>query len=296
MVDLLKHAEKVKKYLSETLEDDIELLEISKLEKSSREAPWRFDVLVEGQYKSFAFRMHSKTSAREYTILKAIEGSPIPTPKVYGLDKKGKYFGAPCFFMDYFEGESLLKSLLNGESWAEQLYIESAIRLLTIHPDYLENLPAWVDKDSAEDVLDSAYQKLKQWDDMVARRVYQELKLTQPNLPEICFSNGDLYPANFIINGRELVGVIDFANASFGDPLFEFLLPMFIHPELRERGIEEKFCSQMGIDPAAVPWYNVLEYYDLWGYLAGTQDDFVGYTAPRLRQILEQWLKTGTLP
>ncbi|MGD2026453.1 MAG: phosphotransferase [Anaerolineales bacterium] len=295
MVDLLKRVNKVEQYLADTLSAGVEILEISMLKKSSREAPWRVDVLVNGQPKAFVFRIHTKTSAREYKILKAIEGIPIRTPKVYGLDKKGKYFGRPCFFMDFLEGDSLLKPLLAGEDWAEELYIDSAIRLFTIPPEYLEELPSWVGRDNAEDLLDEAYQNLKPYDDLVARRVYQELKMTLPKLPEIRFSNGDLYPENMIIRDQKLAGVIDFANANFSDPLFEFLLPMFIHPQLKGRGLEGRFCERMGIDPDGLPWYNVLEFYDLWGYLAGTQDEFAGYNASKIREILQRWLNNGTL-
>jgi aminoglycoside phosphotransferase (APT) family kinase protein len=119
--------------------------------------------------------------------------------------------------------------------------------------------------------------------------------MTLPKLPEIRFSNGDLYPENMIIRDQKLAGVIDFANANFSDPLFEFLLPMFIHPQLKGRGLEGRFCERMGIDPDGLPWYNVLEFYDLWGYLAGTQDEFAGYNASKIREILQRWLNNGTL-
>jgi aminoglycoside phosphotransferase (APT) family kinase protein len=157
-------------------------------------------------------------------------------------------------------------------------------------------LPEWLERDNAEDVLDKAYQKLKPRDDLVARRVYQELKMTVPDLPKVRFSNGDLYPDNFVIKDRKLVGVIDFANAAFSDPLYEFLLPFFIHPELRGRGTEEKYCERMGINPDVLPWYHVLEFYDLWGWLNGTSETFSGYNAEQIREILKRWLKHGKLP
>lgn len=290
------HLEKFKAYFSLALGEDVSIERVEKLRKSSREAPWRFDLLVGGELRSFVFRMHSRTSAREYKVLEAVQNVSIPTPKVYGLDKRGKTFGQPCFFMDFIEGESLLKPLLAGEKWAEDLYIDSAIRLLSIPDELLGNVPTWVDRDSAEDLLDHAYQKLKPFNDLVARKVYQEMKQSVPPLPEVRFSNGDLYPDNFLIQDQKLVGVIDFANAGYGDPLFEFMLPMFLHPELRGRGIEERFCARMGIETVGFSWYHVLEYYDLWGFLAGTNDDFAGHTAASVRATLADWLKTGKLP
>ncbi len=290
------HLDKFKIYFSTALGEEVVIQRFEMLRKSTREAPWRFDLLVGDEPRSFVFRMHSRTSAREYKVLEVLQNVEVPTPGVYGLDKKGKTFGQPCYFMDFIEGETLLKPLLAGEAWAEDLYIDSAIRLLSLPEEVLENLPAWVDRSSAEDLLDHAYQKLKPFNDLVARKVYQELKLELPPLPQLRFSNGDLYPDNFIAREGKLVGVIDFANASFGDPLFEFLLPLFIHRELRGRGLEERFCARLGIEPVGLEWYHVLEYYDLWGFLAGTKDDFVGHTAESIRETLAAWLKSRKLP
>lgn len=291
-----KHTKVYQKYFSEALGAEVEILKAEALHKSSREAPWRFDLLVNGEPKSFVLRADKRTSAREYKILKAVEALPIPTPKVYGLDKKGTALGTPSFFMDFIAGDSLLKPMLAGEAWADDLYIDCAIRLQTTLEVDMGELPAWLERENAEDVLDKAYQKLKPNNDLVARRVYQELKMTVPDLPKVRFSNGDLYPDNFVIKDRQLVAVIDFANAAFSDPLYEFLLPFFIHPELRGRGIEERYCARMGIDPGLLPWYHVLEFYDLWGWLNGTTETFSGYNAEKLREILSAWLKHGKLP
>ena len=67
-----------------------------------------------------------------------------------------------------------------------------------------------------------------------------------PDLPEIHFSNGDLWPENLLVRDRRLVAVIDWQHAGFSDPIFEFLLPFFLVPELRGRGIEERYCERMG--------------------------------------------------
>lgn len=296
MLDPLKNQDAYQQYFSKSLGKDAEILHAEALEESSRQAPWRFDLLVEGEEVSFVLRLDERSSAEEYRILKAVEKLPIPAPKVYGLDESGELFGVPCFFMDYIPGESLLKPMLAGESWAEDLYIQSAIRLQNIPDELLAEMKELVETESAEDVLDATYKKLEKFNDPVAEEAYRRLKASVPPLPEVCFSNGDLYPDNFRIKEHKLVAVIDFANACFSDPLFEFLLPFFCHPELRGRGVEEKFCAARGIDPAVLAWYHVLEFYDLWGWLVGTDESFVGYDAAQLRQILVDWLDKGILP
>lgn len=296
MLDPKENREVYQKYFSDALGVPVEILRAEALEESTRQAPWRFDLRVGGDDRSFVLRLDERSSAGEYRIMKAVEKLPVPAPKVYGLEESGELFGLPCFFMDFVTGESLLKPMLAGESWAEDLYIESALRLQNIPEELLGEVRALVDSNTAEDELDSAHTKLAKFDDPVSEEVYRRLKDSLPELPDVRFSNGDLYPDNFRIADKELVAVIDFANACFSDPLFEFLLPFFIHPELRGRGIEERFCERRGIDPGVLPWYHVLEYYELWGWLEGTEEDFVGYDAKRLRQILSDWLETGVLP
>jgi aminoglycoside phosphotransferase (APT) family kinase protein len=296
MLDPMENKTAYQSYFSEALGAPVEILRVEPLEESSREAPWRFDLQVSRAEKSFVLRLDERSSASEYHIMKAVEKLPIPSPRVYGLDESGDLFGVPCFFMDYITGESLLKPMLAGESWAEELYIECAIRLQTIPDELLGEVRELVEIESAEDVLDAAYQKLINLNDPLAQAAYDRLNASIPLLPEVCFSNGDLYPDNFRINDNQLVAVIDFANATFSDPLFEFLLPFFCHPELRGRGMEERYCEVRGIDPAVLPWYHALEFYDLWGWLAGTEETFVGYGAKQLRQILAEWMESGELP
>lgn len=293
--DPTEHSEAYRKYFSEGLAGQVEILNAAALDESSRAAPWRFDLLVDGRPHSVVLRLDARTSEKEYQILEEVSKFPIPTPGVYGLDREGRFLGEPCFFMDFIEGEPLLDGLLAGAVWAEDLYIDAVMRLISPPEDLLAALPEWLEKESAKDVLESAQQKLKSQSDDLAERVYLKLQASMPDLPPVRFSNGDLYPANFRVKNRELVAVIDFANASYSDPVFEFLLVFFIHPELRGRGIEERFCRLVGVDPAVLPWYHVLEFYDLWGYLAGTEDAFARYDAEKIRMILSQWDQTGEL-
>lgn len=293
--DPTEHAETYRIYFSEGLGGQVEILNAAALDESTRAAPWRFDLLLDGKPHSVVLRLDARTSEKEYQILEAVSRFPIPTPAVYGLDREGETLGEPCFFMDFIEGEPLLDGLLAGEGWAEDLYIDAVVSLISPPEELLAVLPEWLEHESASDVLEAARQKLKRQSDDLAERVYHRLHASMPDLPPVQFSNGDLYPANFLVKDKELVAVIDFANASYSDPVFEFLLAFFIHPELCGRGIEERFCRLVGVDPTVLPWYHVLEFYDLWGYLAGTEDTFAGYDAENIRKILAKWNQNGEL-
>jgi aminoglycoside phosphotransferase (APT) family kinase protein len=268
--------------------------------KSTREAPWRLEVEVNGAAQSYVLQVDSKNIESEYKILKAMEKNPIPTPRVYGLDLKGEALGIACFFSDFIEGETLLGPMLAGEVWAEELYIDTVCRLQAVTKDELGSVGQALEQESAEDVLEDAYAYMKKKSLPLVDAAYKELKERMPKLPPVRFSNGDLWLENFIIQDRKLAGVIDFPGAMFSDPIFEFLLSFFVSPELQGRGIEARYCCQIGYDPAILNWYHGLEYFDTWRWVIATGEDFVHHTEKSLQMDLQKWLddevKIGNLP
>lgn len=173
MLDPAKHAQVYQRYFSAGLGKDVEILSTASLEMSSRSAPWRFDLLVGGQVRSFVLRLDAETSEKEYHVLKAVRQLDFPCPAVYGLDKDGSALGEPCFFMEYIEGEPLLTGLLAGEVWAADLYLEAVVRLISVPIESLSAVSGWIEVQSAEDVLEAAHLKLKQYSDVLSERVYQ---------------------------------------------------------------------------------------------------------------------------
>jgi aminoglycoside phosphotransferase (APT) family kinase protein len=228
---------------------------------------------------------------REYQVLKALEAVPLPTPRVYGLDMQGEALGVACFFSEFIEGESLLGPMLAGAAWAENLYLDTVCTLLSITDDNLGNIAQELDRATAEDVLEDAYASLKDRSLPLADTVYRKLKAEMPALPSVRFSNGDLWLDNFIIKDGKLAGVIDFQGAVFSDPVFEFLLSFFVSPELQGRGIEERFCKLIGVDPVVLHWYRGLEYFDVWSWLLKTGKTFVYHTAGSVEMNLKKWLE-----
>jgi aminoglycoside phosphotransferase (APT) family kinase protein len=120
--------------------------------------------------------------------------------------------------------------------------------------------------------------------------VYSRLKDSIPETPAPCFSNGDLWLDNLLVRDGKLAGVIDFENAGFSDPIYEFMLPFFVAPKLRGRGIEERYCMRMGFDPETLPWYRGLELFDTWHWVVVTGKPFEHYTSPVLQTELVRWL------
>jgi aminoglycoside phosphotransferase (APT) family kinase protein len=278
-------------YLSRSLGSQVRLERAERLAKSTRAAPWRLDVEVEGLRRSYVLRLDSEHGGHEYRVLQAMERLSIPTPRVYGWEPGGETLGTPCFLLDFIEGDSLLQPLLAGESWAEALYLDTVIALQSVSREEVEAAGLELDHgETAEQVLEAAYAHLRGRGNLLADAAYARLRATMPPLPAVRFSNGDLWLDNFIVRDRKLAAVIDFAYAGYSDPIFEFLLSFFVAPDLRGRGIEERYCERMGFDAGLLPWYRGLEYLDTWLWAVRTGEPFVHHTAESLSLALEGWL------
>ena len=287
-----EHRPQVEGYLGRVLGADARLIDAQELAQSTRDAPWRLDAEVGGRVRSFVLRLESKRIEHEYRMLRAVEAIVVPAPRAYGWDSTGEALGIPCFFYDYVVGESLLDRMLEGHAWAEELYVDTACALQSVTRDQLEAVSDLLGEgETAADVLDDAYAYFQGDPHPLTDAAYTRLKETQPPLPEPRFSNGDLWPDNLIVRDGQLAGVIDWALAGFSDPVFEFLLPFFLRPTLRGRGIEERYCQRMGFDPAVLPWYHGLEFFDSWRWVRLTGKPYEQHTDESLEADLARWLE-----
>lgn len=287
-----EHCARCEQYLGRHLGSQARLLRAERLSKSTRDAPWRLDVDLDGTARSYVLRLDSKNIEHEVKVLRAVETLPIPTPTAYGWDPEGRALGVACFFYDFVEGESLLGPMLSGEPWAEELYIDTACALQSITRDQLlAAADLFEDSESAAGVLEDAYTYFRANPDSLADAAYNRLKETLPALPEPRFSNGDLWPDNLIVRDGRLAGIIDWTWAGFSDPVFEFLLPFFLRPALRGRGIEARYCQRMGFDPGILPWYRGLELFDSWRLVLRTGEPYEQHTAESLQADLARWLE-----
>jgi aminoglycoside phosphotransferase (APT) family kinase protein len=286
------HAE-CEEYLRFCLGSEVRFIHAEPLPKSTRDALWYLDVEVRGERKRYVLQLNCRRSEHEYAVLRAMELVQIPAPQVYGWDPEGHALGLPCFLRDFIEGESLLQPMLAGEHWAERLYIDTVCALqgvtrrqLSVVEDRLAG------EETAEGFLEAAHGYFKTDPHPLAEAVYVELRRTMPETPAVRFSNGDLWLDNLIVRDKQLAGVIDFENAGFSDPIYEFLLPFFVSPQLRGMGVEERYCERMGFDVGLLGWYHGLEYFDTWHWVKATGKPFEQYTSQNLRDALESWLET----
>jgi len=289
--DPLKDKTRCEKYLSRALNNSVKLVNAIPLKKSTRNAPIKLTVEQSGEFKSYVLRYDSRNLEHEYNVLKAIENLSLCTPCVYGWDPDKGILEKPSFIMDFIEGDSLLKYLKQKEKWAEDLFIETTLDLQSVTHSQLSTFADQIQEESALDVLETAHKYFTENPEPLAEIVYNTLKSDIPPLPDLKFSNGDLYADNILVKDKKLSGIIDFEHAGFSDPIYEFLLTFFIHTDLRGQGIEERFCREIGYDSVYLDWYYGLEYFDIWHWVAKLKKPFEQYNEENLKQHIKIWLK-----
>lgn len=288
---------RIEAYLGRHLGRTVRLCAAEQLTQSTRQAPWRLDVEINGAAHAYVLQLDPTAMAHEYRVLRQMATLRIPTPQAYGLDPAGEALGVAAFFSDFIEGESLLGPMLAGETWAETLYIETVCRLQAVTEDDLGGLAQELKREPAESFLAEARARLDAAtldapDADLIDAAYARLRVSLPVLPPVRFGNGDLWLDNFLVRGRQLAGIIDFANAGFSDPVYEFLLSFFVSPALQGRGTEARFCRRIGVDPALLNWYHGLEIFDTLGWVLPSGEPFVHHTRESLMRDLARWLGT----
>lgn len=259
---------------------------------SSRETPWQVDLETGQGSRRLLVRLGESCSANEVAALKAMESHPLPTPKTLHWDPVGERLGTLLFVSTFIDGDSLLDAMKADEPWADALYIDTVCAVQSITAEELPpgSTERMEGSQSALEVLEEGYAMFEK-PNPLAEAAYQRLKETWPGSPGDRFSNGDLWPENLLVRGDRLVGIIDWQHAGFTDPIFEFLLPFFLIPELRSRGSEETYCKRMGFDPGILAWYHGLEFFDSLRWVLKLGEPYEIHTAESLQRDLTRWLE-----
>jgi aminoglycoside phosphotransferase (APT) family kinase protein len=177
--------------------------------------------LPEGQTKKLIVRHHGTVdlqhnphiAADEYRLLSLLHAAGLPVPAPYTFDESGEIFPTPYIVVEYVEGTTEFAPA-DLPDFIRQL----ATQLARIHQlDGVSFLPE----------IELAYaEKLKHRpatldDSLDAGRIRDTLELVWP-LPrrnKSVLLHGDFWPGNILWWEGQLVAVIDWEDASVGDPL-----------------------------------------------------------------------------
>ena len=220
----------------------------------------------------------------EFAVLRALEQSAVPAPRVLWMDEHGRALGRPSVIMRREEGECEYFCLTNPERPLD-------VRVGLAH-EFVDTLASIAMVDwrglGLGDVLrdpgaNGATAALDHWEAEL-RRVQREplpeleivlawLRGGAPRAQATVLVHGDFKPGNALVRGDHLGVVLDWETAHLGDPLED--LGWITNP-LRQREhqiagawereqIVARWSKQTGftVDDTELQWWNVLANYKL---------------------------------
>ena len=252
--------------------------------------------------------------AQEFNLLKALEESGVPSPKVRWLDASGTWFGRPSLIMHRERGASDY-FILNGERPLEvrvDLAGQLCDLLASVHQvdwkalgvdSVLEDPGPWASRAELSRFVETLHE-----DEL---EPYPELELAigwlaqhAPRSQATVLVHADYKPGNVLFEDDRIVALLDWELAHLGDPLEDL---GWITQPLREREhlipgawerpqLIERYSAATGfdVDPGALRWWNVfstfktavLQVSGLRSYLEGRSDESYRPTAKVLTTLL----------
>ncbi len=214
----------------------------------------------------------------EFAILRALEGSNVPSPRARWLDADGSRLGRPTIVMDLAEGICDYIILNSARPAEARLAIAHQLcdRLADIHGldwracglDGVLNDPgAWASR-AALALWEGELRRVQLEPEPELELVIAWLRAHAPKSAVTTLVHGDFKPGNVLLQGDRVTLVLDWETAHLGDPLED--IGWVSNPlragEQRIAGLWqpkqliERWSAQTGLtaDPTAVHWWTVL--------------------------------------
>jgi aminoglycoside phosphotransferase (APT) family kinase protein len=222
--------------------------------------------------------------ARQFTVLRALEGSAVRVPRALWLEDTGDVLGRPFFVMErvpgtVYEMEAPQEPDVSAdgvrrmcESMAEQLAAIHTVDIAEVHLDSLDDGGNHLDREI--DHWSHEMQRVKRGTLPALERLLHELKATRPSPHHaVTLVHGDAKPGNFAFVGDEVSAVFDWELTTLGDPLtdigyLELLWRMPVGIPSHEAAITiddmiGRYEAVSGIDVVNREWYRALNAFKL---------------------------------
>jgi aminoglycoside phosphotransferase (APT) family kinase protein len=221
--------------------------------------------------------------AVEFAVLKALESTAVPAPRVRWLDADGRWLGRPSIVMvlaegicDYF--------VLNGEKpLATRVALAEHFCDLLIAIHQVDWRAGGLESVLADPGSSASLTALDLWEGVLRRHQLEPLpeldlvagwlRAHAPAAATTALIHGDFKPGNALLRGDEVSVVLDWETAHLGDPVED--LGWVTNPlRRREHQIPEAWTAAsllsryqaktgMAVDDEALRWWRVLANYKL---------------------------------
>ena len=190
--------------------------------------------ILDTPYKKYIIKktdndLYNEWLSEEYNALQLLYRTGLPVPKAYSYHIENK---SRWLLMDYIDGISLREYLSREPCLKdkEKAISNFGICLKKIHEcpcpvELLKNDNTWLDT-----MLIKAEYNLSHYTVDGSKELLNRLKEVRPKQIDNTLIHGDFTIDNVLVNECNIVGVIDWSGAAFGDPRYDIALA--IRPKL----------------------------------------------------------------
>ncbi|MBI1922640.1 phosphotransferase [Candidatus Poribacteria bacterium] len=213
----------------------------------------------------------------EFLALKDLERLSLKTPRVWGLDDRGKFLTRPAFVMEFIEGPTVLEASQENSEQVVRQFTETIWQMNQIPPSDVPNVvkvcgEPEVDESGGVAWMEDQVKNMRL--PSFVKRGIEILEQEKPDrLPPSAFGNGDVGPMNFILAGDGSITVVDWEYVGFSDPIGEMML-LHIWPEdkpfLKDHPVDRLYCQLADLDEKILRWYKLRA--ALGGWIYATKD------------------------
>jgi aminoglycoside phosphotransferase (APT) family kinase protein len=147
----------------------------------------------------------------EFDVLRAVTGLGLCAPHVLALDESQAHIPHPFLILDHIEGDTAVPT-----GSADIRIVRMAENLARIHSMPIAGLPALpMRNDPIPEILD--YLPGETEFEGLGQRLLKMENMGYGGPPALL--HGDFWPGNLLWKDQHLVGILDWEDAAFGDPL-----------------------------------------------------------------------------
>ncbi len=188
----------------------------------------------------------AQDTAREHAVLGRLAEADVPVPEVVVADLTGDLFGRPSLLVRHIGGAPL--------EGPEPEFADACRHLRVVHSITLDGYGSVESEDGALRGVDDSWQATLQGradgllqvadsgliDRQLAERAHAELTrriASVVGMSPACLTHGDFHPRHTYAFGGHVTGIIDWGDATAGDPLYDF--GRIFHSALWSAGVEQ---------------------------------------------------------
>jgi aminoglycoside phosphotransferase (APT) family kinase protein len=268
--------------------DDVRVEGLDRVEVGHSAETLLVTVVLDGERRDLVIRVRPEPPGllepydlhRQFTILRALEPTPVRSPRVLWFESSGDVLGREFYVMERLPGRVIERGIpgdVAGDSALARRMCESmieqiaAIHVVDLEDTRLADLPGGRDHLTIElDHWSSEIERVKRGRLPALELLVEELRARQPEpCPRLTLVHGDTKPGNFAFVDGEVSGVFDWEMATIGDPLTDigwaevnWRFPGFVTaargaPPADE--LVERWEALTGIRARHRPWYRALQ-------------------------------------